>query len=92
MEDTTPLWWNFKAVRRTKTPQRKKWSDYCFVTSENVSFYFENCFLWFAVRDQTVSLDFFPRHTVLGNFTFPFECKLFESVSSLAGNSKIKSK
>lgn len=65
---------------------------YCFVTSENVSFYFENCFLWFAVRDQTVSLDFFPRHSVLGNFTFTFEYKLFESVSSLAWNSKIKSK
>lgn len=65
---------------------------YCFVTLENVSFYFENCFLWFAVRAQTVSLDFFPRHTVLGNFMFTFECKLFESVSSLAWNSKIKSK
>lgn len=65
---------------------------YCFATLENVSFYFENCFLWFAVRDQTVSLDLFPRHTVLGNFTFTFECKLLESVSSLAWNSKIKSK
>lgn len=64
----------------------------CFMTSQNVSFYFESCFLWFAARDQTVSLDFFPRHTVLGNFTFTFECKLFESVSSLAWNSKIKSK
>lgn len=65
---------------------------YCFATLENVSFYFENCFLWFAVRNQTVSLDLFPRHTVLGNFTFTFECKLLESVSSLAWNSKIKSK
>ena len=65
---------------------------YCFVTLENVSFYFKNCLLWFAVKDQTVSLDFLPSHTVLGNFTFRFESKFFESASSLAWNSKIKSK
>lgn len=50
---------------------------YCFVTLENVSFYFENCILCFAVKDQTVSLDFFSNYTVLGNIIFRFESKFF---------------
>lgn len=57
---------------------------HCLLTSENIMFYFENCFLWFAVKDQTVSLDSFPSHTVLGNFAFRFGSKFFEPASSLA--------
>lgn len=37
MEDTTPLWRSFSAVRQTKTPQRKKWSDFIVLWLQKMS-------------------------------------------------------